>query len=114
MRFFVDFRRLNASTISDTYPLPRMEDCIDSLGDTKVFTTLESLWLYFQVPFDEKDRDKTTFSSHIGTYRYSRIPFGLRNTQETFQVALNIILSGLLWCMCLVYIDEVIIFSSNE
>ena len=75
LRFFVDFRRLNALTIPDNYPLPQMEDCIDSLGKARLFTTLDALWGYWQVPIAERDRYKTTFTSHMGTFRYKRMPF---------------------------------------
>ena len=112
-RFCIDFRRLNAATVPDAYPLPRMDDCIDSLAGAKVFTLLDALWGYWQVPIAEKDRDKTAFTSHMGTYRYLRMPFGLRNAPATFQRALDIILSGVRWKMCLVYIDDIIVFSRN-
>ena len=46
LRFCVEFRRLNALTIPETYPLPRMEDCIDNLGEARLFTTLDALWDY--------------------------------------------------------------------
>ena len=114
VRFCVDFRRLNAVTIADTYPLPRMEDCIDSLGEARVFSTLDALWGYWQVPIAEEDRDKTTFTTHLGTYRYIRMPFGLRNAPATFQRALDIILSGVRWRTCLVYLDDVVVFSKDQ
>jgi len=113
-RFCIDFRRLNAATIPDTYPLPRMDDCIDSLSEANVFTLLDALWGYWQIPLAECDRDKTTFTSHLGTYRCLRMPFGLRNAPLTFQRALDIILSGVRWRICLVYIDDVIVFSKNH
>ena len=68
----------------------------------------------WQVPIAERDRDKTTFTSHMGTVRYKRVPFGLRNAPATFQRALDIILSGVRWKTCLVYIDDVVIFSKTE
>ena len=114
MRFCADFRRLNLATVADTYPLPRMDDSIDSLGDARVFTTLDALWGYWQVPVAKEDRDKTTFVSHMGSFRYKRMPFGLRNAPATFQRTLDVILSGVKWKTCLVYIDDVIIFSKNE
>lgn len=114
LRFCIDYRRLNAITIPDTYPLPRMDDSIDSLGNAKVFTTLDALWGYWQVPLAEQDRDKTTFTSHMGTYRYTRMPFGLRNAPATFQRALDVILSEVKWRFCLVYIDDIIVFSNDN
>ena len=66
------------------------------------------------MPIAEGDPDKTTFTSHMGTFRYKRMHFGLRNAPATFQRALDIILSGARWKTCLVYIDHVVIFSRTE
>ena len=74
LRFCVDFQSLNALTIPDTYPLPRMEDCIDSLGEARLFITLDALWGYWQVQIAERDRYKTTFTSHMGTFATSECP----------------------------------------
>ena len=114
LRFCVDYRRLNAITVPDTYPLPRMDECIDSLGDAVVFTTLDCNSGYWQIPVHPEDRDKTTFTSHYGIYRFLRLPFGLRNAPATFQRAIDIILSGVKWKTCLVYLDDVIVFSPSR
>ena len=113
LRFCVDYRRLNAKTVAETYPLPRIDDCLDSLGDAQTFTTLDCNAGYWQVPVAPEDRDKTTFTSYLGTYRYVRITFGLRNAPATFQGALDIFLSGVRWQTCLIYLDEVIVFSKD-
>ena len=94
-------------------PLPRMDDCIDSLGDAQVFTTLDCNFGYWQIPVAQDDRDKTTFTSHLGTYRFKRLPFGLKNAPATFQRAIDIILSSVRWQTCLIYLD-VIVFSRDE
>jgi Reverse transcriptase (RNA-dependent DNA polymerase) len=101
-------------TVPDTYPLPRMDECIDSLGDAVIFTTLDCNSGYWQIPVRPEDREKTTFTSHYGIYRFLRLPFGLRNAPATFQRAIDIILSGVRWKTCLVYLDDVIVFSSDR
>ena len=113
LRFFVDYRRLNAKTVADAYPLPRIADSLDPLGDAQVFMTLDCNAGYWQVPVAPEDRDKTIFASYLGTYRYVRTPFGLRNASATFQRALDIILSAVRWQTCLIYLDNVIVFSKD-
>lgn len=113
LRFCVDYRRLNAVTIRDSYPIPRMDECIDSLGDATVFTTLDCNSGYWQIEVAEEDRDKTTFVSHCGMYRFLRMPFGLKNAPATFQRAVDIILSRVKWRFALVYLDDVIIYSKT-
>ena len=92
LRFCIDYRRLNTKTAADAYPLPRMDDCLDSLGDAAIFTTLYCNSGYWQIPVAPEDGDKTTSTTHIGTFRHTRMPFGLRNAPATFQRALDIIL----------------------
>ena len=112
-RFCVDYRRLNNVTKKDAYPLPRMDDCLDSLGDATYFTSLDCTAGYWQVPLRDEDKEKTAFTCHYGTFDYVTMPFGLTNAPATFQRALDIILSGLKWQVCLVYLDDVIIFSAT-
>ena len=113
LRFCIDYRKLNAMTVRDSYPIPRMDECIDSLGDATLFTTLDANSGYWQVEIDPADRDKTTFTSHFGLYRFLRMPFGLRNAPATFQRAMDVILASVRWQVALVYLDDVIIFSKS-
>jgi Reverse transcriptase (RNA-dependent DNA polymerase) len=112
-KFCVDHRRLNALTIRDSYPLPRMDEYIDSLGDAKLCSTLDCNSGYWQIPVEPKDKDKTTFTSHKGTFRSSRMPFGLTNAPATFQRIVNMTLAGLTWKVCLFYLDDIIVFSQT-
>jgi Reverse transcriptase (RNA-dependent DNA polymerase) len=91
-----------------------MDECIDSLGEAVVFTTLDCNSGYWQITVDPADREKTAFTSHFGVDQFRRLPFGLRNAPGTFQRAIDIILSGIKWKTCLVYLDDVIIFSSSR
>ena len=113
LRFCVDYRRLNAVTVRDSYPIPRMDEYIDSLGESTVFTTLDCNSGYWQIPVAPRDREKTTFVCHSGLYQYRRMPFGLTNAPATFQRTLDIILAPYKWSSCLVYLDDVIIFSKD-
>ena len=94
--------------------MPGMDDFIDSLGNACLFSTLDCNSGYWQLPIAEGDRGKTTFTCHAGAYKFLRMPFGLRNAPATFQRATDIILSGVRWKCCIVYLDDVIIFSKND
>jgi Reverse transcriptase (RNA-dependent DNA polymerase) len=112
LRFCVDYRKLNSITTPDTYPLPRMDEHIDSVGDAAVFTTLDCNSGYWQITVHPEDRDKTTFTSHYGIYRFLRLPFGLRNAPATFQRAIDTILSGVKWKTCLFFSTTLLPFPS--
>ena len=114
LRFCVDYHRLNSKTAADSYPLPCMDDCNDSLGDAAVFTMLDCNSGYWQIPVAPEDRDKTTFTTHMGTFRHFRMPLGLKGAPAAFQRALDIILSGVQWQICLIYLDDVILFSRTH
>ena len=113
MGFCVDYGRLNEVTVRDVYPLPRMDDCIDFLEDPKVFYTLNCNAGYWKIPVAEDIRDKTIFVCHEGAYRYMRLPFGLSNAPATFQPTIDVILAGLKWKHCPVYVDDIIVFSQT-
>lgn len=108
-----DYRRLSSVTLSDAYPLARLEDCIDSLGKATVFSTHDCNAGYWQVPVARTKRDKTTFTLYFALFRYKRMPFRLKNAPATFKRALYIILSGARWQRCLVYLDDVIVISRS-
>lgn len=91
-----------------------MNDFIHSLSEDKVFTMLDARCGYWQVPISDKYQGKTTFTSHIGTYRYKRMPFGFRNGPSIIQRALYIVLSDERLRMCLVNTDTILIFSQNS
>ena len=109
-RFCIDYRRLNAMTVRDAYHIPRMDKCIDSLGDAVIFSTLDCNSGHWQIPMSYEDRDKTAFFSHCGLFRWLRMPFGLKNAPGTFQRAANVILAGVKWQFALVYLDDIIIY----
>ena len=112
-RFCIDYRQLNECTERDSYPLPRMDDCLHSVGDAQFFSTFHCNAGYLQIPSAEEDSPKTAFTCHCGTYEYTRFPFGLCNAPANFQRAIDMILSGVKWQNVLVYLDDFIVFSAD-
>lgn len=114
-RFAIDYRKLNAVTQLQTFPAKRLDDVFDAVGQTKaeIFSTLDLASGYWQIALDEETNHKTAFITHDNLYQFKRIPFGLVNAPATFQMVMNMILKGLTWKHCLVYIDDIIVWSDN-
>ncbi len=113
-RFCVDFRRLNDVTRKDAYPLPRIEDNLDTLQGAKYYSTLDLLSGFWQVDVAPEDRDKTAFCvGGGGLYRFLTMPFGLCNAPATFQRLMEHTLRGLQWEIAVLYIDDIIVFSDS-
>lgn len=112
-RFCVDYRRLNALTKRDVYPLPRIDDILDAVGGTKYFSTLDLASGYWQVELDADAREKSAFTTHRGLFEFTRMPFGLCNAPATFQRLMQAVLSGLEGRTCFVYLDDVLVVSKT-
>ncbi len=112
-RFCVDLRQLNAITVKDVYPLPRIDDILDSLHNCTHFTTLDLTMGFYHVPLSPRSRPKTAFQTFHGLWEFIRLPMGWCNAPSIFQRNIDIALAGLQWQQCIVYIDDVIIFSSS-
>ena len=106
-RYCIDFRALNTVTVKDAYPLPRIDDCIDSLAGKELFCTLDMNSGYWQIPIAPEDRHKTAFITRYGLYQFLRMPFGTSNAPATFQRCINSVLAGLIWDTVIVYLDDV-------
>jgi hypothetical protein len=113
VRFCIDYRALNQVTRRDVYPLPRIDETLEALSGAKLFTTLDLKAGYWQVEMAEEDKDKTAFTTRQGLYRFVRMPFGLMNAPSTFQRMMNCVLRGLTWLTCLVYLDDIIIYTKG-
>ena len=93
LRCCVDYRLLNAATIKDSYPLPRIDDTLDALVGSKWFSTLDLKSGYHQVPVAEVDRPKTAFSAGNSLWQWTVLPFGLSNAPATFERLMGVCLS---------------------
>jgi len=113
-RLCIDFRKLNAITIDDKQPIPRISDVIDNLLNAKVFTTLDISCGFWHIPMNETDIEKTAFVTNDGHYEWLTMPFGLKNAPATFQRTIQQILGPLLWKGCMNYLDDIVVYSTNE
>ncbi|KAI9552626.1 pol polyprotein [Daphnia sinensis] len=100
-------------TVKDSYPLPRIADTLSRLEGATFFSSMDLQSGYHQVPVVDSDRPKTAFITADGLYQFRTLPFGLTNAPGTFQRAMDIILAGLRWSTCLIYLDDVIIYSAT-
>ena len=110
-RFCVDFRRLNAVTRKDAYPMPRVDEIFDKLSGARYFSTLDLASGYWQVPVNEEDIGKTAFTFGSNHHEFTVIPFGLTNAPATFQRMMAKLLHGIKGC--LVFIDDIIFFADT-
>ena len=112
-RFCVDYRWVNAVTKRDVYPLPWVDDILETLAGARYFTTLDLASGYWQVTLDPAAKEKTAFVTHSGLYQFNVLPFGLCNAPATFQRLMAKVLTGLLGHQCFVYLDDILVASQN-
>ena len=113
VRMCIDYRQLNAVTIKDKYPLPRVDDTIDALFGAKYFTSLDLFSGYSQILVKPEDIHKTAFICEFGLFDFNRMSFGLTNAPATFQRAMAHIFRSVMYDYVLCYLDDIIIFSKT-
>ena len=115
LRFCIDFRKLNSLTVKDSHPLPYICETLESLAGAAHYSTFDMNSGFWQVPMDEESKQYTAFTlGSMGLYECESMPFGLCNTPPTFQRLMLNCLGELNLTYCLIYLDDVIIFSRTE
>lgn len=107
-----DYRRLNDATIPDRYPVPHIQDCLQSLENKRIFSTLDLEKAYYQIPVQEEDIPKTAVTTPFGLFEFLYMPFGLSNAAATFQRFIHHVLRGMDFCVP--YFDDVLVASEDE
>ena len=113
LRFCVDYRKLNAITKKDAYPLPRIDEMLNALSGCSWFSTLDLASGYWQVAMDPQDKEKTAFTTRYGIYEFNVMPFGLCNAPATFQRLMDRVYKGIAWKFVVVYLDDTIVYSKT-
>ncbi len=113
VRYCLDYRKLNAKTVKDAFPLPLIEECMDTLSGNIFFSTLDMAAGYWQIVVHPDDRHKSAFITKYGLFQHVRMPFGLCNAPATFSRAMDLVLRGLNWRTVLAYLDDVIVLGKT-
>ena len=114
LRFCVDYRQLNKRTVRDAYALPNIEETMDALCGATLFSCLDLRSGYWQVEVAEEHKERTAFNiGPLGFYHFNSMPFGLTNSPATFQRLMETCLGDLHLSQCLIYLDDIIVYSSN-
>ena len=109
-RFCLDYRKLKAVIIKDSYPLPHIDNTLDVLVGSQWFSSLDVSSGYWQVEVSEDDKPKTAFTTGTGgLYQFKVMPFGLCNAPATFERLMELVLSGLSWEILLIYLVDMIV-----
>jgi len=113
-RLVIDYRQINKKLMSDKFPLPRIDDILDQLGRAKYFSCLDLMSGFHQIELEESSRNITSFSTSNGSYRFTRLPFGLKIAPNSFQRMMTIAFSGLEPSQAFLYMDDLIVIGCSE
>jgi len=109
-RFCIDYRRLNAVTEKDAYPVPHVKDALDSFHGARYFATIDLLSGYWQIGMTERAKQCSAFCTRRGLLQWTRMPFGLTNAPSTFCRLIENIFHDLLYNICICYLDDINVY----
>ena len=104
---------MNADTISDAFPLPSIDDCLDALAGACLFHVMDLKNGYWKQDLSEKDKRKTAHTTHSGLLEFNVNSMGLKEALASFQRLMMVRLAGLVWNICLVYLGDIIVFGAS-
>ena len=114
IRVCVDFRQLNRITVRPAFPMPNVDDMLNTLNGAQYFSTIDLGNAYYQVELEEESKIKTAFSTKNGQYCFKRMPFGIAAAPATFQELMVKVLGDLNWKEAVVYLDDILVFAKNK
>ena len=110
-RLCIDYRKVNAVSKTDSFPIPRLEDCIDRVGNSAFVSKIDLLKGYWQVPMTDRAKEISAFATPDGQCQCKVMPFGMKNAPATFQRLTNQVIAGLDHCVG--YIDDILVYSDT-
>jgi hypothetical protein len=113
VRWCIDYRALNEKTVKDVFPLPLIDDCLDTLSGSIWFSKLDANSAYWQVPIREQDRKKTAFITKYGLFEHKRMAFGLCGSPATYARIMNLVMRGLTWKTVLAFLDDIVVLGTS-
>ena len=113
IRLCIDFRMLNQVAERSSFPLPKINEIFAALQGMRFFSSLDLAKGFWQIKIAEEDRHKTAFITPYGQYQFNRLPFGLNSAPGAFQAIMTRVLGDLLWINCVVYVDDILIFTET-
>lgn len=113
-RLCIDYKSLNKKIVSDSFPLPRIDDILDNLGNNTYFSVLDLSQGFHQVPLTDNCKDYTTFSTPTGSYKWNVLPFGLKVSPSAFSRMISLAFAEISPHICFIYMDDIIVLGKTK
>jgi len=111
-QFRIDYQ-VNAVSKKDAYPIPNIQDALANLRGSQYFATIDLLSGYWQLGITDRAKERSAFCTRRGLFQFTLLPFGLSGTPGSFCRLMSIVLRGLLWVVCLCYLDDIVVFARS-